>query len=111
MKYLRNVVAFVRTVDEGSFTAAAAALGVTPAAVSKSVQNLERGLDVRLLNRSTRQLAPTEEGGVFYTHCRSAMLELENAMSAAAEGHREPTGVLRVTSAARIRGATYLPLG
>ncbi len=107
---MRNVVAFVRTIDEGSFTAAAAALGVTPAAVSKSVQNLERGLGVRLLNRSTRRLAPTEEGGVFYAHCRSAMLELENAMSAVAEGHREPTGMLRVTSAAMFGRRHLLPL-
>src|SRR5579862_9244431 len=110
LKFMRNVVAFVKTVNEGSFTAAATALGVTPAAVSKSVQNLERGLGVRLLNRSTRRLAPTEEGGVFYAHCRTAMLELENAMSAVAEGHRKPVGVLRVTSAAMFGRRHVLPL-
>ena len=110
MKYFRNVVAFAKTVEQGSFTSAAAALGVSPAAVSKSVQNLERGLGVRLLNRSTRRLALTEEGGVFYRHCRSAMLEFDNALSAVAEKDREPTGVLRVTSATTFGRTHVVPL-
>ena len=110
MKYVRNVVAFVRTVNEGSFSAAAASLGVSPAAVSKSVQNLEKGLGVRLLNRTTRRLALTEEGGVFFEHCRRAMLDLENAVDAVVEGGREPTGVLRVTSAVTFGRRHVLPL-
>jgi DNA-binding transcriptional LysR family regulator len=110
MKYVRNVAAFVKTVGEGSFTGAAAALGVSPAAVSKSVQNLERGLGVRLLNRSTRRLALTEEGGVFFEHCRSAMLEMENAVSAVAEGRRGPAGLLRVSSAVTFGRRHVLPL-
>lgn len=99
MRYARNVVAFVKTIDEGNFSAAAVALGISPAAVSKSVQNLEKGLGIRLLNRSTRHLALTEEGAVFFHQCRSAMQDLENAVSQVVEGRREPTGVLRVTSA------------
>lgn len=110
MKYIRNVVAFTKAVNEGSFTAAAAALGVSTAAVSKSVQNLERGLGVRLLNRSTRRLALTEEGAVFFEHCRSAILGLDNAVSAVAEGRREPTGVLRVTAAVTFGRRHVLPL-
>ena len=110
MKYARNMAAFVKSVSEGSFTAAALALGVSPAAISKSVHTLERELGIRLLNRSTRRLALTEEGGVFYGHCRSAMLELENAVNAVAEVRREPTGVLRVTSAVLFGRHHVLPL-
>jgi DNA-binding transcriptional LysR family regulator len=110
MKYMRSVVAFVKAASAGSFSAAAVTLGVSPAAVSKSVQNLERKLGTRLLNRSTRRLALTEEGGVFFERSRSAILELENAVSALAEGQREPTGTLRVTAAVTFGRRHVLPL-
>lgn len=54
--------AFVASSDEASFSAAARRLGITPAAVSKSVARLEAGLGVRLFHRSTRSLSLTEEG-------------------------------------------------
>ena len=110
MKYLRSVVAFVKTASAGSFSAAAVTLGVSPAAVSKSVQNLERKLGTRLLNRSTRRLALTEEGSVFFERSRAAILELENAASAVVEGQREPTGTLRVTAAVTFGRRHVLPL-
>lgn len=110
MKYARNVAAFVRTVDEGSLSAAAAALGVSPAAVSKSVQNLERRLGVRLLNRSTRSIALTEEGAIFFERCRSAMTDLENAVNEVLEARREPMGTLRVTAAVTFGRHHVLPL-
>ena len=110
MRNLRSVAAFVKAASAGSFSAAAATLGVSPAAVSKSVQNLERKLGLRLFNRSTRRLALTEEGSVFFERSRSAILELENAVSAAAEGQREPTGTLRVTAAVTFGRRHVLPL-
>src|SRR5258706_463142 len=55
---IRGVIGFVETVAAGSFAAAARTLGVTPVAVSKNVQRLERKLGVRLLQRSTREIAP-----------------------------------------------------
>jgi len=54
---------FVRVIDRGSFSAAAKDLGLTPSAVSKLVSRLEDRLGVRLLERSTRRLALTPEGG------------------------------------------------
>lgn len=110
MKYARNVAAFVRTVDEGSLSAAAAALGVSPAAISKSVQNLERQLGVRLLNRSTRSMALTEEGAIFFERCRSAMTDLEDAVGEMLEARREPMGTLRVTAAVTFGRHHVLPL-
>jgi len=110
VRNVRNVAAFVNVVSAGSFSAAAVTLGVTPAAVSKSVQNLERELGVRLLNRSTRRLGLTEEGEFFYERSRSALLDLDNAVSAVIESKREPMGLLRVTSAVIFGRRQVLPL-
>jgi len=101
---------FVNVVSAGSFSGAAAVLGLTPAAVSKSVLNLERELGIRLLNRSTRRLALTEEGEFFFERTRSAMLDLDNAVSAVMERKLEPMGILRVTSAVNLGRRQVLPL-
>ena len=69
MKSIRGVVGFVRAVEAGSFAGAARKLGITPVAVSKNVQRLERQLGVRLLQRSTRKLSLTEEGRIYFERC------------------------------------------
>ncbi|TIP98812.1 MAG: LysR family transcriptional regulator, partial [Mesorhizobium sp.] len=61
-----GLVAFVRTVDAGSFHAASRLVGSSPSAVSKSVARLERRLGVRLIQRSTRRLGLTSEGLAYY---------------------------------------------
>src|SRR5437763_6758911 len=61
----REMEAFVRAIELRSFTAAARELKLTPSALSKLVTRLERSLRVRLLNRSTRRIAPTPEGELF----------------------------------------------
>jgi DNA-binding transcriptional LysR family regulator len=61
-----GLVAFVRTIDTGSFASAARLIGASPSAVSKSVARLELRLGVRLLQRSTRTLSPTAEGVAYY---------------------------------------------
>jgi len=62
---IKAILSFVQVVDSGSFAAAARVLGVTSAAVSKNVANLEAALGVRLLNRTTRTIGLTDEGSVF----------------------------------------------
>src|SRR3954462_16037340 len=62
--------AFVRSVELGSFSAAARELKLTPSALSKLVTRLEQALKVRLLNRSTRRVAVTPEGEIFLARCR-----------------------------------------
>lgn len=107
---IHGVIGFVRTVAAGSFAAAAKELGVSPVAVSKNVQRLERGLGVRLLQRSTRKLSLTEEGRLFYESCAEPLRELESAQSAVKDKARAPAGRLRVTSISPF-GRTYvLPL-
>ena len=66
MEKTAGLVAFIRTVDSGSFANAARLVGASPSAVSKSVARLEQRLGVRLLQRSTRTLTPTAEGTAYY---------------------------------------------
>src|ERR1051325_3528403 len=107
---IRGLIGFVRTVGAGSFAGAAKELGVSPVAVSKNVQRLERRLGVRLLQRSTRKLSLTEEGRLFHERCSGPLKELESAQSAARDRGRAPAGTLRLTSISPF-GRTYvLPL-
>ena len=107
---IRGVVGFVQTVAAGSFAGAAKELGVSPVAVSKNVQRLERRLGVRLLQRSTRKLSLTEEGRLFHERCIGPLRELESAQSAVKDKGRSPAGTLRLTSISPF-GRTYvLPL-
>jgi DNA-binding transcriptional LysR family regulator len=110
VKGIRGVVGFVRTVEAGSFAGAAKKLGISPVAVGKNVQRLERQLGVRLLQRSTRKLALTEEGRLYYERCTGPLRDLENAQSVIAEKGRSPSGSLRVTSLSPFGRAYVLPL-
>jgi DNA-binding transcriptional LysR family regulator len=107
---IRGVIGFVHTVGAGSFAGAAKELGVSPVAVSKNVQRLERRLGVRLLQRSTRKLSLTEEGRLFYERCTGPLRELESAQAVVKEKGRAPAGRLRVTSISPFGRAYVLPL-
>lgn len=91
-----GLVAFVRTVDAGSFASAARLIGASPSAVSKSVARLEQRLGVRLLQRSTRRLSPTAEGAAYYERVAShlrAIAEAEDIVQVP----ENVRGLLRVT--------------
>jgi DNA-binding transcriptional LysR family regulator len=110
VKGIRGIVGFVTTVEAGSFAGAAKKLGISPVAVGKNVDRLERQLGVRLLQRSTRKLSLTEEGRLYYERCTGPLRDLENAQSAIAEKGRSPSGTLRVTSVSPFGRAYVLPL-
>jgi DNA-binding transcriptional LysR family regulator len=110
VKSIRGVVGFVRAVEAGSFAGAAKKLGVTPVAVSKNVQRLERQLGVRLLQRSTRKLSLTQEGRAYYERCCGPLRELENAQSVITERGKSPTGALKVTCLSPFGRVYVLPL-
>src|SRR6202048_4146686 len=74
-----GLVAFVRTVDSGSFSGAGRFIGSSPSAVSKSVARLERRLGVRLLQRSTRTLSLTTEGAAYYERVAPHLRAIEEA--------------------------------
>jgi DNA-binding transcriptional LysR family regulator len=110
MKHAKNLTAFVKSVNAGSFSAAAALLGVTPAAVSKSIQTVEQDLGVRLFHRTTRRLALTEEGALLFERCRGALQDLDSAMSALRDSRRERKATLRVTLPVLFGRHIVLPL-
>ena len=70
---------FTAVVDAGSFVGAAEALGLSRAAVSRLVGELESRLGVRLLHRTTRRLSLTDEGRIFHLRCKAVLAEVEEA--------------------------------
>jgi len=88
--------AFVRSVETGSFSAAARELGLTPSALSKLVTRLERSLEVRLLTRTTRRIVPTPEGELFVARCRRILAEMEDAETEVGRSRERPRGRLRM---------------
>ena len=95
---LSTLPTFVKVVQTQSFSKAAKAMGITKSAVSKHIQALEDGLKVRLLNRTTRSLALTEEGELFYRTAAHLVEELASAESQIASVHDRPSGVLKVNA-------------
>lgn len=89
--------AFVSVVEAASFSAAGRRLGVTTSAVSRSIANLERRLGVRLLNRTTRRLALTDEGDAFYRASKGILDEVEQAEQSVRNRHSTPAGTLRIS--------------
>jgi len=79
MQDLNKLQTFVQVAARGSFTMAARELRVSPSAVSKQVQQLEKALSVSLLNRSTRGVSLTEAGRAFYQRCQEALTALDDA--------------------------------
>lgn len=98
MDRLDGMAAFVRVAELGSFSAAAAVLGLSKSAVSKQVGALEARLGVRLLNRTTRRLALTEAGEGFRESCARLLQEIEEAELLAGQAGSLPRGRLRVTA-------------
>ena len=99
MDRLHAMRMFARVVDEGSFAAAARALNVSPAVVTRLIAELEEHLGTRLINRTTRRLAVTEAGESYLERVRHILLELEEAEALASASTIEARGTLRVLCA------------
>lgn len=80
MPEIRQVLAFVAIVETGSFTLAAKKLNLTQSAISHSLRSLEDSLNARLLDRKGKSHSLTPSGEVFLKHCRTVLLELDNAV-------------------------------
>jgi DNA-binding transcriptional LysR family regulator len=83
---------------QGSFRGAAKELGIAPSAVSHAVASLEASLGIRLLARTTRSVAATEEGRRLLERLRPALDEIAHALELAADARERPAGNLRVTA-------------
>lgn len=102
--------AFIASADEGSFSAAARRLGLTPAAISKSVNRLELRLGVRLFQRSTRSLALTTDGERLYAQVRLPWSEIGDALTDLSQGAGKPAGTLKVALAHTVGRTYFVPL-
>src|SRR5688572_4274416 len=100
MDKLRAMAGFVRIVDKGSLTAAAADLGVSLPAMVRSLAGLERELGATLLNRTTRRLHLTDEGRQYLEHCRTILGHVNEAEATLHSRRAAPRGRLAVTASA-----------
>ncbi|MDO9413234.1 MAG: LysR family transcriptional regulator [Pseudolabrys sp.] len=107
MDRFRTMESFVRVVRSGSFTVGANQLGLSRALVSRHISDLESHLGVRLLNRSTRSLALTEEGTAYLDFCEKVFREIETNERAILRTRTEPSGTLKVL-APKSFGALHL---
>lgn len=88
--------AFVAVATERSFRRAAEKLGVSPSAISHTIAALEHRLGTRLLNRTTRSVAPTEAGLALVERLRVVMTDMEDAVRAAGASQDAPKGLVRI---------------
>lgn len=95
---LNDLVAFAAVARERSFTRAAAKLGISPSALSHAMRGLEQRLDVRLLARTTRSVAPTEAGERLLQSLSPALLQIEEGLAALGHWRDRLSGTLRITT-------------
>lgn len=107
---LGSIELFCRAAELGGFSAAATALGVTPAAVSRAVARLEARLGVRLFERSTRRVRLTPDGAQYFAQCRDALGQLAEAERSLAGRQQAAAGVLRVSVGTVYAHHRLLPL-
>jgi DNA-binding transcriptional LysR family regulator len=107
---LGSIELFCLAGELGSFTAAASAAGVTPAAVSRSVGRLEERMGVRLFVRTTRQIRLTDVGRAYFEQCRQALTQLVEAERMATGQQQRPVGTLRISVPTTYAHYRLLPL-
>lgn len=96
---LPDLAVFALVAERRSFRAAAQHLGVSASALSHTIRNLETRLDVRLLNRTTRSVAPTEAGERLLERLRPALNDIDEALTEVASFRDRPSGRLRINIA------------
>lgn len=95
---LNSLVVFAYVVKQGSFVGAAKHLSLPKATVSRRIQKLEESLQVKLLERSTRVVRPTEIGQIYYEYCNRIVTEIMESNVAIEEQKTEPQGTLRTSA-------------
>src|SRR5258706_7444606 len=93
---LNDLMYFSQVVEHGGFSAAERVLGISKSRLSRRLTELEASLGVRLLQRSTRKLALTEAGQLFYQHCQAMLAEAQAAVNVVQQLRSSPRGTVRV---------------
>jgi DNA-binding transcriptional LysR family regulator len=109
MNKLVAMQTFVRVAESGSFSSAAAQLGISVSAVAKMVARLEDELGTRLLERSTRRLALNDDGRELYARAVQILNDVEDAEASLRGGVRNPKGRVRITLPVLFARLTFLP--
>ena len=110
MNQIHAMRVFVRVAQTQSFRRAAEQLDVSNALVTRSIAMLEAHLNIRLINRTTRNLSLTQAGQRYLEGCRCVLEELDHLESTVAHTESEPSGTLRVVAAGVLSPATLTPL-
>jgi LysR family transcriptional regulator for bpeEF and oprC len=100
---------FVRVVEAGSFSKVSQMLALSPAKISRSVSMLEQRIGARLINRSTRRVSVTEDGGVFYRRCLGILDEISDAESSVANPMQAYVGTVNVETSTAIARWLLIP--
>src|SRR5213075_1695792 len=95
---MTDLVALLAVARERSFTRAAAQLGVSPSALSHTIRGLEERVGVRLLNRTTRNVSPTDAGERLLRTIGPHFDEIRTELEALGELRDKPAGTIRITS-------------
>src|SRR3984893_8503101 len=106
---LDDLSAFLIVAREGSFTKAAAKLGISQSALSYTIKELEARLRLRLLTRTTRSVAPTAAGERLLRNVGPRLEEIENELVAVSELRDRPSGTIRITATEYATTAILLP--
>jgi DNA-binding transcriptional LysR family regulator len=106
---LNDLLAFVTVAREGSFTRAAATLGVTQSALSQAIRGLEGRLQIRLLTRTTRSVAPTAAGERLAQAIGHRFEEIEAELDALTEMRDKPAGTVRITCGDNVLRTVLMP--
>lgn len=98
MAYIDNIRIFVRAVEVGNLSAAGRDLRISPAVASNRIKELEKHLGVRLFNRTTRQLNPTEQGRIFYEGAKRILDTISESEAEVADIAKNPKGHILVSA-------------
>lgn len=110
MDRLMSMRVFQKVIDEGGFAAAARALDISPAVVTRLVADLEEYLGTRLLHRSTRRLSLSVAGEIYLIRVRAILQDIDEAHHAASSHTHELEGVLRVLAPPVLASYVLAPL-
>jgi DNA-binding transcriptional LysR family regulator len=106
---LHDLAAFIAVAQERSFTRAGARLGVSQSALSQTVRGLETRLGIRLLNRTTRSVSPTDAGERLLRSAVPRLAEITTEMAALSELRDKPAGTIRLTATENAAEAIVWP--
>jgi DNA-binding transcriptional LysR family regulator len=106
----QGISEFVHVAETESFTKAANKLAISTAQVSRQINALEQRLNIKLFYRTTRKVSLTQEGSVFYQHCRTVLDALDAAETAVTNLQSSPQGKIKLTASVTYGEQQVLPL-